>query len=158
MPPRQQVNFETSALRRVVPRPGRVSGVQWRRAFSLHVETTRLGILGPSTTLCWQGLSRLVKTRPGSMVDTTDLAVSVGQGAILGRNAPISRTLSRMVIFGAALRSGDSLAVGRALPDIPQRMIDRLLDSARLAHHHWASLRQPASAGRQATQPTGVGL
>jgi hypothetical protein len=158
MNPRLSPNVETPAQLIVVPWPDPAGDSGGHKPGSPYIETVWLGILGPSTTLCWQRLSRLASTRPGATVDTTDLAVSVGLGANLGRNAPISRTLGRMVNFGAALRSGDSLAVRRALPDIPERMVGRLSHSARLAHQHWSSLRQPAPIVTNAARPMGVGL
>jgi hypothetical protein len=111
---------------------------------SAYVETVWLGVLGPSTTLCWSRLSRIASARPGTVVDTTDLAVSLGLSGQLGRNAPITRTLGRMIMFEAALRSGDTLAVRRALPDVPPRMASRLSYTARLAHQRWAHHEVPA--------------
>jgi len=99
-----------------------------------------LGALGPSTTLCWERLARVATVRDNAVIDTADLAVSLGLGGGLGRNAPISRTLGRMVSFGTAARSGDTLAVRRALPDVPARMTGRLSHTARMAHEHWAKL------------------
>ena len=110
---------------------------------SAYVETVWLGVLGPSTTLCWSRLSRIASARPGTVIDTTDLAVSLGLSGQLGRNAPITRTLGRMIMFGAALRSGDTLALRRALPDVPERMASRLSYSARLAHHRWSGHAAP---------------
>lgn len=69
---------------------------------SPYVEAVWLGVLGPSTTLCWARLSRIANARPSTVIDTTDLALSLGLSGQLGRNAPITRTLSRMVMFGAA--------------------------------------------------------
>lgn len=129
------------------PTPDRLTIVAWpdprteargHRPGSPYVEAVWLGILGPSTTLCWQRLARLATARESTAIDSVDLAVSLGLGESLGRNAPISRTLGRMVAFGAARRSGETLAVRRALPDVPERMSGRLSYTARLAHQHWA--------------------
>jgi hypothetical protein len=158
MTPRLSPSLETPGRLIVVPWPDPVADAGGHKPGSPYIETVWLGILGPSTTLCWQRLSRLANARPGATVDTTDLAVSLGLGASLGRNAPLSRTLGRMVNFGAALRSGDSLAVRRALPDLPERMTGRLSPSGRLAHQHWTSPRQPASIGAQAAHSMDVGL
>jgi hypothetical protein len=105
---------------------------------SAYVEACWLGILGPSTTLCWQRLARLATTRPATAIDTADLATSLGLGDGLGRNAAMSRTLARMVSFDVAVRTDDTLAVRLALPDVPDRMVGRLSHTARLAHQHWA--------------------
>jgi hypothetical protein len=117
-----------------------------------YVETVWLGVLGPSTTLCWSRLSRIASARPGTIIDTTDLAVSLGLSAELGRNAPITRTLNRMIMFGAAHYSGDALAVRRALPDLPQRMAGRLSYTARLAHQRWAH-PEPSTGVEQDVRP-----
>ena len=134
-----QVNQETPARLGIVAWPDPVVEDQGHKPGSPYVEAVWLGILGPSTTLCWQRLARLAAARPGTAIDTVDLAVSLGLGESLGRNAPISRTLGRMVAFGAAQRSGDILAVRRALPDLPDRMTGRISYTARVAHQHWAS-------------------
>ena len=143
MEPSQQINLETPARLNIVAWPDPVVEARGHNPGTPYVEAVWLGVLGPSTTLCWQRLARLAAARPGTAIDTVDLAVSLGLSGNLGRNAPISRTLGRMVSFGAALRSGDTLAVRRALPDVPDRMTARLSYNARLAHQHWA---HPATA------------
>jgi hypothetical protein len=141
-----------------VPWPDPIVEAHGHRPGSPYVEACWLGILGPSTTLCWQRLSRLASARPATAIDSTDLAVSLGLGEGLGRNAPISRTINRMVAFGAAVRSGDTLAVRRALPDVSQRMLGRLSYTARLAHQHWAQLAPQVANGPQATPTMQVEL
>lgn len=133
----------------VVAWPDRIVEARGHKPGSAYVETVWLGILGPSTTLCWSRLSRIATVRPGTVVDTTDLAVSLGLSAQLGRNAPITRTLGRMIMFGAAERSGDTLAIRRALPDVPPRMASRLSYTAQLAHRRWASVGLSDTANEQ---------
>ena len=132
-----QINQETPGRLTVVAWADPLTEVRGHKPGSPYVEAVWLGVLGPSTTLCWQRLSRLATALPASAVDAADLAVSLGLGESLGRNAPISRTLGRMVAFGAAERDGDTLAVRRALPDVPARMTARLSRTARLAHQRW---------------------
>ena len=117
-----------------------------------------LGALGPSTTLCWERLARIATVQDATTVDSADLAVSLGLGDGLGRNAPISRTLGRMVSFGAADRSGDTLAVRRALPDVPARMTGRLSHTARMAHEHWAKFTPQAAPSQTPVPSMEVGL
>lgn len=126
--------------------PERLTVIAWRdpavearghRPGSPYVELVWLGTLGPSTTLCWERLSRLAATGPGTQIDTVDLSRNLGLGDGLGRNAPVSRTLARMVAFGAAARTGDTLAVRLALADVPDRQLPRLSRSAQLAHRRW---------------------
>jgi len=123
-----------------VPGPTRSWSPRGHKPCSPYVEAVWLGVLGPSTTLCWTRLSRIANVRPNTAIDITDLAVSLGLGVGLGRNAPITRTLGRMVMFGTALHSGDTFAVRRALPDVPERMTKGLSYTARLAHQRGASL------------------
>jgi hypothetical protein len=56
-----------------------------------------------------------------------------------------------MIMFGAAVCSGDTLAVRRALPDVPPRTTSRLSYTARLAHQRWTSTGMGAAAGQGVT-------
>ena len=67
-----------------------------------------------------------------------DFARSLDVGASMGASAPISRTLGRLVAFDAARRSGNTLVIRRALPDIPQRLLVVQSASACLAHERLA--------------------
>jgi hypothetical protein len=131
--------METPTTLTVVPWTDAVTEAHGHRPGSPYVEACWLGVLGPSATLCWQRLARLAASRPATAIDTADLATSLGLGDRLGRNAAISRTLGRMVSFGVAVRTDETIAVRRALPDIPERMVGRLSHTARLAHQHWSS-------------------
>jgi hypothetical protein len=149
MAAQRQLALDTPPTLTVVPWPDPAVEARGHRPGSPYVEAVWLGVLGPSTTLCWQRLSRLATARPATAINTTDLAISIGLGEGLGKNAAISRTLGRMVAFGVALRSGDTLAVRRALPDVPERMTRRLSYTARLTHQHWAH----TATGRPADTP-----
>ena len=148
---RQPIPDGTPTSLTIVAWPDRIVESRGHKPGSAYVENVWLGVLGPSTTLCWSRLSRIASIRPGTVVDTTDLAVSLGLSAQLGRNTPITRTLSRMVMFGAAVRSGDTLAVRRALPDVPPRMASRLSYTAQLAHRRWAFIGAPDTAEQSVT-------
>lgn len=64
-----------------------------------------------------------------------------------------------MVAFGAAQRSGETLAVRRALPDVPERMSGRLSYTARLvAHQHWAQHGSGRTAESQPVPAMEVGV
>ncbi len=155
---RQQFPTGSPPTLNVVAWPDPIIDAHGHRPGSPYVEAVWLGVLGPSTTLCWARLSRIANTRPATAVDITDLAVSLGLGPGLGRNAPISRTLGRMVMFGAAIRSGDTLAVRRTLPDVPERMTNRLSYTARLAHQRWAHLGPQAPTAPEINPTVGVSL
>lgn len=140
MHPTGQINQETPARLNIVAWPDPAVEAHGHKPGSPYIEAVWLGALGPSTTLCWKRLALLAAAaRPAAAIDAVDLAVSLGLGGNLGRNAPISRTLGRMVSFGAARREGDTLAVRRALPDVPPRLAGRLSLTARLAHQHLAA-------------------
>jgi hypothetical protein len=109
------------------------------RPGSAYVEAVYLGHLGPTATWLWQRLARTATARPATIVDTTDLAVSLGLGHGLGANAPLARTIGRLERFDTVHRTGDVLAVRTALPDLPARQLARLSASARLAHQHLAT-------------------
>jgi hypothetical protein len=112
------------------------------RPDSAYIEAVWLGVLGPSTTLTWRRLARLAAVHPGAVVDTVELAQSLGLGQGLEKNAPVSRSIARMVAFGAASRNGPTIAVRLALPDVPAFQRQRLSSSARLAHQYLGQ-RQP---------------
>lgn len=151
MGPSHQITPGTPSRLNIVAWPDPLIDAYGHKPGSPYVEAVWLGILGPSTTLCWQRLARLAAARPGTSIDTVDLAVSLGLSGNLGPNAPISRTLGRMVSFGAAQRSDDTLAVRRVLPDLPDRMTARLSHTARLAHQHCGSQPTAPLAGPAAS-------
>ena len=137
-----------------LPTPERIVVVEWpgiggpgaHRPGSPYVQAVWLGVLGPSATLAWERLARQAGAAPGSEVGCADLARSLGLGDSLGHNAPLSRSLARLVAFGAASRpSPGTLAVRLALPDVSVRQLARLSRSANLAHQRWGQgLWQPA--------------
>jgi hypothetical protein len=131
--------------------PARISVVPWRdqpveavghRPDSSYIEAVWLGVLGPSTTLTWRRLARLAAVHPGGVMGTAELAQSLGLGQGLEKNAPVPRSIARMVAFGAARRNGPTIAVRLALPDVPAQQRQRLSSSARLAHQYLGQ-RQP---------------
>ncbi len=140
---RQPFRAGTPTSLTVVTWPDPIVESRGHKPGSAYVETVWLGVLGPRTTLCWSRCPESPAPAPGTVVDTTDLAVSLGLSGQLGRNAPITTTLGHMIMFGAALRSGDTLALRRALPDGPEHRASRLSYSARLAHERWSGHAAP---------------
>ena len=118
---------------------------------SPYIEYVWLSVLGPATVWAYRRLSCLAATAPGSRVDLVDLAVSLGLGESLGPNAPMARTLARMVQFGCAQRAGETFAVRLALPDVPARQLTRLSWSARQAHEQLCAARR--ARGKAAVPP-----
>jgi hypothetical protein len=147
----RQVLEPTPAQLTITPWSDAVVEAVGHRPGSPYLEACWLPILGPSGTWCWQRLSRLAAVRPGARIDAVDLAVSLGLGEGLGRNAPISRTLGRLVAFETAYRSGDAIAVRLALPDLSARHAARLPVSARMAHKRLARQPLPPSRSRVLT-------
>lgn len=152
----RQINQETPASLTIVPWADPFVEAHGHKPGSPYIHGTWLGILGPSTTLAWERLGRIATARVSTPVDTVDLAVSLGLGENLGRNAAISRTLNRMVAFGVALRSGDTIAVRRALPDVPDRMLSRLSWTARLTHQHYGNHVTAATASSAPSLEVGI--
>lgn len=128
----------TPATLTVIPLADRFGEGSGHRPGDPYVEFCYLPILGPSATWCWQRLARLAAARPATTIDTVDLAVSLGLSESLEPNKQISRTLHRLSAFDVATLSGDTLAVRRRLPDLPDRHLHRLSYTARLAHERWA--------------------
>jgi hypothetical protein len=156
-PPRQ-IPSDTPARITVIAWPDPVIEAHGHRPGSAYIEAVWLGRLGPSTTLAWQRMARIASAHRETVIDSVDLATSLGLGQGLGRNAPISRTLARMVAFGVAVRSGDTLAVRLALPDLPAHQAARLSASARIAHDRWARIGYPVPPAAGTGPAVEVGL
>lgn len=133
----------------VVPWGDHTAGAVGHRPGSPYIEGVWLGAIGPSATWAWQRLARLAETRPGSKIDTLDLAVSLGLGQSLGHNASISRTLRRLDAFDIIRQQGGVVAVKVRLPDVPERRLGQLSPTARIAHERF-SLRNQLSGRPQA--------
>ncbi len=149
----RQANLPTPAFMVVTALDDPVTDSLGHRPGSPYVDDVWLGALGPTTTWAWSGLARVAQGSPGATLDMADLARSFGLGTGLGPNGPISRTVGRLVVFGAAQRSGGTLVVRRALPDVPQRLLATQAASARLAHEHLAHTHV---ASRSAVRPAPV--
>jgi hypothetical protein len=151
----------------LAPLPEHLNVVPWRdpdveatghRPDSPYIEAVWLGVLGPSTTLAWRRRARLATARPGTVVGTAELAQSLGLSQGLERNAPISRTVARMESFGAAARSGRTLPVRTALPDVAPGHRQRLSVPAQLAHGLLGQRQPSASSAGAGPVGAGVGL
>jgi len=159
MPDRSQTPMETPPILTLVGLPDPVVERLGHRPGSPYVELVWLGILGPSTTFAWQRLARQAVAVPCGNLDVADLSLSLGLGEGLGRNAMISRTLSRLVAFDVARRCGDTLAIRLALPDLPERRLSRLSHSARLAHERFSHSASPVATTGIPVEPTmAIGL
>lgn len=134
----------------------RLTAIGGHRPGSPYVEAVWLGLLGPSATWAWQRLARQAEARPGTRIDTVDLAISLGLGERLGKNASLSRTLHRLESFEVIQRDSDRLAVRVRLPDVPVRRLSRLSPTARLAHQRFSL--EGRSGGRDSVVELSVGV
>jgi hypothetical protein len=109
-----------------------------------YVELCWLPILGPSTIWrCRRLVAGLTAKPEGYAVGITELAESLGLGTGTGRNAPINRTIERLVRFGLARHEGpDVLAVRRRLPPLVLPQVQRLSPRLQQAHAHLLARHQ----------------
>jgi hypothetical protein len=92
-----------------------------------YVETYWLAVLGPSCILAGRRFAEWLETCPaGIEIALGDLARSLGLGDGTSRNAPVIRTLGRLVSFGMATITDDALAARIAYPALGRRQLARL--------------------------------
>src|SRR5439155_23193494 len=107
-------------------------------------------VVGPSVYLIGRRLVVWLAANPdGVTVPLVPLAATVGLGRGTGRNAPLIRSLARMVAFGLArVDPSDRLAVRRRWPPLTTARARRL--PGWLAVDHDAAIRAAADAARVA--------
>ena len=99
-----------------------------------YVEVCWLGVLGPSCTWAYRRLAMPLLAHEEYELDVIDLAVSLGLGEGVGRNAPISRALARLDRFGVVQLFGTRLLVRIALAPLTEAQARRLSQTARDYH------------------------
>lgn len=105
---------------------------------STYAETYWLPVIGPSALWALRRLSAWAEADPNGLeVPLTDLAQELGLGGGTGRNAPMVRTLARLVVFQMAQidESRDAVAVLRRVPPLALRHLRRLPDHLVERHH-----------------------
>jgi hypothetical protein len=113
-----------------------------------YIEAAVVPVVGPSATLMWKRLGRLViesAPRPVTL-DTADLLACLGLSTGLARNGTGARTVARMVCFDLARRAGRDgtiLAVRQALAAHNEIRARRLPGTAR--RYHDQITRRPAA-------------
>lgn len=114
---------------------------------SAYVELCWLPVLGPSATWMLRRLTAGLTPHPqGYPVELTELAAALGLGTGTGRNAPVVRTLGRLVTFGMARRQDDStVAVRRRVPPLVQPQVRRLTVALQRAHEQLLAAHQPVA-------------
>jgi len=118
---------------------------------SPYVELFWLGILGPSTTWLLRRLAAGFDASPdGFELPLGETARALGLGDGLGRNAPILRSVNRMIQFGMAISTGEGqLAARRRLPPLASRHLERLSPALREEHHRWQAAAQRSTEDDQ---------
>ena len=117
-------------------------------ARSAYVETYWLSVIGPASTWAIRRLSAWLDAAPsGVRLSLSELGRELGLGAGTGRNAPVVRTLTRLVLFGLATPLGDALAVRRALAPLTCRQAAGLPESL-AGQHDRDRQREPAAHQR----------
>ncbi len=128
----------------VVPWPDAIVERFGHAPRSVYVETYWLPILGPSATWAMRRLIAWLDAEPdGYELPLAELGRALGLGSGSGRNAAVTRTLSRLITFGMATPLGDALAVRRMLAPLTRRQV-RMLPDALAARHD----AEPAAAYR----------
>ncbi len=103
-----------------------------------YVEQFWLSILGPSAVLFLRRVANQLnaaRTPPeGFDLDLVACAQELGLGSKGGKHSPMWRTLDRICRFGLATRNGPNVALGRHLPPLTMRQVDRLPAHLQRAH------------------------
>ncbi len=136
---------------RIIPLIDPVVDAVGYAARSAYAETYWLGVIGPSALWTLRRVSAWAVAQPGGFeVGLADLARELGLGGSACRNAPLVRTLTRLVVFEMASidEVNDTLAVRTTLPPLAQRHVRRL--PAHLAERHQAEVQ----SGRR-SEPSG---
>jgi hypothetical protein len=104
-------------------------------AHSPYVERYWLSVLGPTASWLLRIMaSELERSPEGVTLDLAETSAALGLGYRSGRNAPISRSIERLVLFDIACHRGFILAVRRHLPDLSTTQLRRLPAPLRRAH------------------------
>lgn len=94
---------------------------------SNYVETFWLPVLGPASLVLLRRIADFLDDSPtGFPLPLAPTAASLGLGHTEALNAPLVRTLGRVVRFGMAAIEDEHLAVRRRLPPLARRHIARL--------------------------------
>ena len=88
-----------------------------------------LGILGPTATLLYGRLCRVLVTADLVVVEITELASALGVG-----ETALHRSIKRLVEFQLAEWNGDELSVLTRIPVVSHRMLETLTSTARRFH------------------------
>jgi hypothetical protein len=106
-----------------------------------YIERVYCSVLGPTSVLMLRRFGELLAENPrGVSVDLVDLSRSLGVGprgtdGELGRNAPVRRTMDRLVQFRLAAWQGDDrLGVLTKVPAVSRHHAERLCQPVQVTH------------------------
>ncbi len=119
---------------------------------SAYCEKFWLPSLGPTALLLMRRFAACFDEHPaGTELGLPDLARSLGLGSGPGPNAPVGRTIARLVQFDLVHEADKSFAVRRRLPPINRRHVRRLPVHLQRAHEEWlaAQLAEPPLAAER---------
>jgi hypothetical protein len=88
-----------------------------------------LGILGPTATLLYGRLCRMLTTADAAIVEIAELAGALGVG-----EAALHRSIQRLVEFHLVECNGGELSVLTRIPVVSHRMLETLTSPARRFH------------------------
>ena len=107
-----------------------------------YIERVYCSVLGPSSVLLLRRAGELFAEHPeGARVDVVDLSRSLGLGVQagaddVGRNAPLRRTMDRLVRFRMAKWLGDDrLGIHPKVPALERHRAARLPEPVQADHH-----------------------
>jgi hypothetical protein len=116
---------------------------------SAYVEFFWLPIAGPSAVLAARRLVGWLERSPEAvLVALGPFARQLGLGAGTGRNAPITRTLARLLGFSLASARGDAYALRLAFPSLARRHLERLPQKLVEAHQRFMEERENSASNR----------
>ncbi len=107
-----------------------------------YIEQVYCSVVGPSSVILLRHAGHLFDEHPdGARVDLVDLSRSLGlgrhaDGDQLGRNAPLCRTMDRLVRFHLATwLDDDRLGIHSKLPALERHRAARLAEPLQADHH-----------------------
>jgi hypothetical protein len=116
---------------------------------SQYVETFYLAILGPSALVAARRLAVWLDASPdGFTIPLAVLARQLGLGTGTARNAPLPKTLARLVGFGLAAVIDDAYALRRAFPPLTPRQVRRLPVHLATAHERYGQVPAAPATSR----------
>lgn len=127
---------------------------------SNYVELFYLHFLGPAALVTARHLSAWLEVAPGNFtIPTASLARQLGLGTGHGRNAPLTKTLFRLVRFGLAEIVDDAYGLRLAFPPLRPGQVRRLPRHLAELHHRLDQAHPhltdavPGRPGRSAGEP-----